>query len=60
MKNIKWFFRVVKHYNLSNNPSSQMTQMASQKKKKKKIKTKQNMKLKFMKVKEQNLEIENS
>ena len=35
-----------------------MTQMASQKKTK--IKTKQNMKLKFMKVKEQNLEIENS
>ena len=58
MKNIKRCFEVVKQYNLSNNPSSQMTQMASQKKKK--IKTKQNMKLKFMKVKEQNLEIENS
>ena len=57
MKNIKRCFEVVKQYNLSNNPSSQMTQMASQKKK---IKTKQNMKLKFMKVKEQNLEIENS
>ena len=36
-----------------------MTQIASQKKKKK-IKTKQNMKLKFMKAKEQNLETENS
>ena len=35
-----------------------MTQIASQKKKK--IKTKQNMKLKFMKAKEQNLETENS
>ena len=58
MKKIKRCFEVVKKYNLSNNPYSQMTQMASQKKKK--IKTKQNMKLKFMKVKEQNLEIENS
>ena len=38
------------HYKLSNNPSSSlMTQIASQKK----IKTKQNMKLKFMKAKEQ-------
>ena len=33
MKNIKRCFEVVKQYNLSNNPSSQMTQMASQKKK---------------------------
>ena len=59
MKNIKWCFKVVKQYNLSNNPSSSlMTQIASPKKKK--IKTKQNMKLKFMKAKEQNLETENS
>ena len=37
MKNIKRCFKVVKQYNLSNNPSSSlMTQIASQKKKKSK------------------------
>ena len=63
MKNIKWCFKVVKQYSLSNNPSSSlMTQIASpkKKKKKKKIKKKQNLKLKFMKANEQNLETENS